>query len=72
VVTGGDLVINVSVAQPGCSRRPPIRANCPGTGTTTTYWRGAESVRPIPLERQGVTETDMIAAADAYEAQLNG
>lgn len=35
-------------------------------------WRGAESVRPILLDGQFVTEADMIAAGEAYEAQLNG
>lgn len=35
-------------------------------------WRGVESIRPILLEGQFVTEAGMIAAGEAYEAELNG
>lgn len=34
--------------------------------------RGTDSFRPSLLEGQFVTEADMIAAAEAYEAELNG
>ena len=34
-------------------------------------WRGTESHRPMLLEGQFVTESDMIAAGDEYEAELN-
>lgn len=34
--------------------------------------RGTESHRPILLDGQFVTEMDMIAAGEAYEAELNG
>jgi len=33
--------------------------------------RGTEAFRPILLEGQFVTEADMVAAGDAYEAELN-
>ncbi|CAN5514971.1 hypothetical protein BH09ACT4_BH09ACT4_16540 [soil metagenome] len=34
--------------------------------------RGTESIRPILLKGQFVTEADMVAAGEAYEAELNG
>ena len=32
---------------------------------------GVDAIRPILLEGQFVTEADMIAAGEAYEAELN-